>query len=327
MALSGYEKAAIFLISLGEEGASEIIRNLNVRDVGTLTMHMTRLKSVHRATVDEVLKEASEIVTTGNMYLGGEEFVKKVLSKGLGEEGASKIMEIASKEGPLDSLKWVDPKTLSNFLLAEHPQTAALIISLLEPVQAAEVMSLLPGDLKTDVAMRIASTEMIPESAIEELKDVLKGQIDLSMGKGKKLGGTRTIAEILNHCDRSTEQMVLEKIEEQKAEIADSIRKLMFVFDDLVKVDDRGIQMILKEISTEELTLALKTASEALKEKIFKNMSQRAAQILKEEMQAKGPVRLSDVEKSQQNIVKIARRLEAEGKIVIGSRGGEEIVV
>lgn len=327
MALDGYEKAAIFLISLGEESASEIIKNLNVCDVGKLTMHITRLKSVHRAKIDEVLKEASEIVTTGNMYLGGEEFVKKVLSKGLGEEGASKIMEIASKEGPLDTLKWVDPKTLSNFLVAEHPQTAALIISLLEPVQAAEVLSLLPSDLKTDVAMRIATTERIPESAIEELKEVLKGQLDISVGKGKKLGGTKTIAEILNHCDRSTEQMVLEKIEEQKAEIADSIRKLMFVFDDLVKVDDRGMQMILKEISTEELTLALKTASEALKEKIFKNMSQRAAQILKEEMQAKGPVRLSDVEKSQQNIVKIARRLEAEGKIVIASRGGEEILV
>jgi flagellar motor switch protein FliG len=327
MALDGYEKAAIFLISLGEESASEIIKNLNVRDVGTLTMHMRRLKSIHRATIEEVLKEASEIVTTGNMYLGGEEFVKKVLSKGLGEEGASKIMEISSKEDPLDSLKWVEPKTLVNFLLSEHPQTVALIISLLEPVQAAEVMSLLPGDLKTDVAMRIATTERIPESAIEELKDVLKGQIDLSMGKGKKLSGTKTIAEILNHCDRSTEQMVLEKIEEQEAEVADSIRKLMFVFDDLVKVDDRGIQMILKEISTEELTLALKTASEALKEKIFKNMSQRAAQILKEEMQAKGPVRLSDVEKSQQNIVKITRRLEEEGKIVVASRGGEEIVV
>ncbi len=327
MSLSGHEKAAIFLISIGEESASEVIKNLNVSDVGKLTMHMTRLKSVQRATIDGVIKEASEIVTTGNMYLGGEEFAKKVLSRGLGDEGASKIMEIASKEGPLDSLKWVDPKILSGFLLAEHPQTTALIISLLEPVQAADVLSLLPNELKGEVAMRIATTERIPESAIEELKRVLKGQLDSSMGKGKKLGGTKTIAEILNHCDRSTEQAVLESIEEQKAEVADSIRKLMFVFDDLVKVDDRGIQMILKEISTEELTLALKTASEALKEKIFKNMSQRAAQILKEEMQAKGPVRLSDVEKSQQNIVKIARKLEADGKIVIASRGGEEIIV
>jgi flagellar motor switch protein FliG len=327
MGMDGYEKAAIFLMTIGEDSASEIVKSLNVRDVGKLSAHMTRLKSVSKATVDDVLREAKGMVSTGDMYFGGDEFVKKVLSKGLGEEGASKIMEIASKEGPLDSLKWVDPRTLSNFLLSEHPQTAALIISLLEPVQAAEVVSLLPNDLKSDVSMRIATTEMIPESAIEELKDVLKGQLDMSRGKNKKLGGTKKIAEILNFCERSTEQLVLEKIEEQKPEVADSIRKFMFVFDDLVRVDDKGIQMILKETTTEELCLALKTASESLKEKIFRNMSQRAGQILKEEIQAKGPVRISDVEKSQQNIVKVARRLEAEGKIVMAGRGGEEIVV
>ncbi len=327
MGMDGYEKAAIFLMTIGEDSASEIVKSLNVRDIGKLSAHMTRLKSVSKAAVDDVLREAKGMASTGDMYFGGDEFVKKVLSKGLGEEGASKIMEIASKEGPLDSLKWVDSRTLSNFLLSEHPQTAALIISLLEPVHAAEVVSLLPNDLKSDVSMRIATTEMIPESAIEELKDVLKGQLDMSRGKNKKLGGTKKIAEILNFCERSTEQLVLEKIEEQKPEVADSIRKFMFVFDDLVRVDDKGIQMILKETTTEELCLALKTASESLKEKIFRNMSQRAVQILKEEIQAKGPVRISDVEKSQQNIVKVARRLEAEGRIVMAGRGGEEIVV
>ena len=327
MSLDGYEKAAIFLMSIGEESASEVVRSLNVRDVGKLSVHMTRMKSINRVALDEVLREASEMVSTGNMCLGGEEFVKKVLSKGLGDEGALKIMEIASKEGPLDSLKWVDPRTLSNFLLSEHPQTAALIISLLEPVQAAEVLSQLPEEIKADVSIRIATTEMIPDSAIEELKDVLRGQLDVSRGRGKKFGGTKKIAEILNCCERSTEQSVLQRIEEEKVEIADSIRKFMFTFDDLVKIDDRGIQMILKETTTEELTLALKTASEALKEKIYKNMSQRAVLILKEEIQGKGPVRLSDVEKSQQNVVKVAKRLETEGKIVMQSRGGEELVV
>jgi len=156
---------------------------------------------------------------------------------------------------------------------------------------------------------------------------VLKGQLEMGKNKGKKLGGTKTIAEILNQCDRSTEQAVIGKIEEQNNIMADSIRKLMFVFDDLVKVDDRGIQMILKETGTDELSLALKTASEALKEKIFKNMSQRAAQILKEDMQTKGPVKVSDVEKAQQNIVKVARKLETEGKIILAGRGGEELVV
>jgi flagellar motor switch protein FliG len=327
MPLSGYEKAAIFLSTLGEDAASEVLKGLDVKEIGQITMYMTRLKRVSRDTIDNVLKEVSDNVSKGDIRVGGAEYVKKVLSRGLGEDGASKIMEMASKEGPLESLRWVDAKTLVNFLVTEHPQTIALIICLLEPMQAAEVLSALPETIKGDVAMRIASTDRIPENAIEELKEVLKGQLEMGKNKGKKLGGTKTIAEILNQCDRSTEQAVIGKIEEQNNIMADSIRKLMFVFDDLVKVDDRGIQMILKETGTEELSLALKTASEALKEKIFKNMSQRAAQILKEDMQTKGPVKVSDVEKAQQNIVKVARKLETEGKIILAGRGGEELVV
>jgi len=327
MPLSGYEKAAIFLSAIGEDAAADVLKGLDVRDIGKITMYMTRLKTIPRETAENVLQEAASSLTRGDIRVGGEEYVKKMLAKGLGEDGAVKILEMASKEGPLDSLKWVDAKTLVNFLVTEHPQTIALVICLLEPLQAAEVLSALPETIKADVAVRIATTERIPENAIEELKEVLKGQLDIGKNKGKKLGGTRTIAEILNQCDRSTEQAVINKIEEQNNVLADSIRKLMFVFDDLVKVDDRGIQMILKEVSTEELTLALKTASEALKEKIFKNMSQRAAQILKEDMQTRGPVKVSDVDKAQQNIVKIARKLETEGKIVLAGRGGEELVV
>ncbi len=327
MPMSGYEKAAIFLSTLGEDTAAEVLKGLDVKEIGKITMHMSRLKKITRETVDNVLKEVSDSISRGDLRVGGAEFVKKMLSKGLGEDGATKILELASKEGPLESLRWVDAKTLVNFLVTEHPQTIALIICLLEPTQAAEVLSALPETIKSDVAMRIASTDRIPEHAIEELKEVLKGQLEMGKTKGKKLGGTKTIAEILNQCDRSTEQSVLGKIEEQNNVLADSIRKLMFVFDDLVKVDDRGIQMILKETGTEELSLALKTASEALKEKIFKNMSQRAAQILKEDMQTKGPVKVSDVEKAQQNIVKLARKLETEGKIILAGRGGEELVV
>ena len=327
MALNGYEKAAIFLSSLGEEVAAEILKDLQHKDIGNITMHMTKMKTINKAVVDDVLKEISESITRGDIHVDGEDFVKKALSKGLGDEDATKILEMASKDGPLDSLRWVDAKTLSNFLVSEHPQTMALIICLLEPAQAAEVLTTLPEAVRSDVAMRIAQTDRIPENAIDELKEVLKGQLDIGKNKGKKLGGTKTIAEILNHCDRSTEQLVLGKIEENNDVLADSIRQLMFVFDDLAKVDDRGIQSILKEISTEDLSLALKTAADVLKEKIFRNMSQRAAQILKEEMQVRGPVRVSDVEKAQQNIVKVARRLEGEGKIILAGRGGEELVV
>ena len=327
MALSGYEKSAILLSTLHEDTAAELLRGLDVKEIGKITMHMQRLKSVSRDTVEAVLKEALGNSTQGDFRVGGDAFVKKVLSKGLGEDGANKILEMASKEGPLDALRWVDAKTLVTFLTGEHPQTAALIICLLEPAQAADVLSGLPESMKADVAMRIAATERIPEYAIEELKEVLKGQLDMSKSKGMKLGGPKTIAEILNQCDRATEQSVLGKMDEQNSLVADSIRKLMFIFDDLAKVDDRGIQMILKEAGTEELVLALKTASEALKTKIFKNMSQRAAEILKEDLQTRGPVKLSDVEKAQQNIVKVARKLEAEGKLMLAGKGGEELVV
>lgn len=326
MPLSGYEKAAIFLGSVGEDTAAEVLKSLQMKDVGKITMHMTRLKTVNKGMIEDVFKEVSESIAKENVHLGGEAFVKKVLLKGLGEDGASRILEMAAKENSLDALRWVDPKTFANFLVAEHPQTIALIICLLEPVQAGEVLALLPEKIQAEVSMRIASTDRIPESAIEELTEVLKGQLDIGKNKGKKIGGTKTIAEILNHVDRTTEQIVLEKIEERNSVLADSIRQLMFVFDDLVHVDNRGIQLILKEISTEDLSLALKTASDALKEKIFKNMSQRAGEILKDEMQTKGPVRVSDVEKAQQNIVKIARKLEAEGRIVISGRGGEDLV-
>jgi flagellar motor switch protein FliG len=324
--LTGYEKAAIFLGTLGEEAAAEVLKGLDMTDIGKITMHMKRVRSVNRMIIDDVVKEASEMMKEVDVQVGGDAFVKKVLLKGLGEDGAERILEMASKEGPLDSLRWVDSKALANFLVAEHPQTIALVICLLEPQQGAEVLSNLPENLKSEVALRIATTEMIPESAIEDLKEVLQDQMDISKGKGKKLVGTKTIAEILNHCDRTTEQLVLEKIEEQNTTLADSVRQLMFVFDDLVQVDNRGIQMILKEVSSEELSLALKSTSEALKEKIFANMSQRAIEILKEEIQMKGPVRVSDVERAQQNIVKVARKLEAEGKLVLAGRGGEELV-
>jgi flagellar motor switch protein FliG len=236
-------------------------------------------------------------------------------------------LELATKETSLDALKWVDPKTLSNFLMTEHPQTASLILALLDATQAAEVVAILPDNVKEDVLKRIAITEKIPESAISELEEVLRHQLDINKGKGRKIGGIKAVAEILNHSDRSTEQLVLEKLEKENQKLADSIRQLMFVFDDLIQVDDKGIQSVLKEVRTEDLSLALKTATAGLKEKIFRNMSQRAGQILKEEMETRGPAKVSDVEKAQQTIVKIARRLEAEGKIALAGRGGDELVV
>jgi flagellar motor switch protein FliG len=170
MPLSGYEKAAVFLSALGEDAAAEVLKGLDVQEIGKITMHMTRLKTVTRDTIDNVLREVAESVLRGDVRVGGPDYVKKMLAKGLGEDGAAKMLEQASKEGPLESLRWVDAKTLVNFLVTEHPQTVALIICLLEPTQAAEVLSALPESIKSDVALRIASTERIPEHAIEELR-------------------------------------------------------------------------------------------------------------------------------------------------------------
>jgi flagellar motor switch protein FliG len=327
MSLSGYEKAAIFLSSVGEEAATEVLKYLNMEDIGKISHHMTRLKRIKQTTVFEVMKEAQEIIMRGDIHFGGEDFVRRILSKRLGEEGTTRMLQMALEESPLDALKSVDSKTLLNILVGEHPQTIALILCLLEPVQAARVLTSLPDELMADVSIRIANIERIPESAIAEINEVLKGQLDVGKGKGKKLGGIKTMADILNQCNKNNEQIILEKIFEQNNTLAESIKCIMFTFEDLVKVDDRGIQAILKEISTEDLALALKTTSEALKEKIFKNMSQRAAQILKEEMQTKGPVRVSDVEKAQQIILSITKKLETEGKIILAGRGGEELIV
>lgn len=327
MAYRGIEKAAIFLMSIGEEAASEIMKSLDIQQVGMITSCMNRLNSVKKKDMDEILHEVSGRITSGDVNVAGEDYVKKILKKGLGEENANRVLELAARENYLESLKWVDPKTFSNFLSTEHPQTVALILSLLEASRAAEVLALLPEKIKDDVAKRIAVTEQIPESVLSELEEVLRGQLDVQKGKGRKVGGIKTVAEILNQCDRLTEQTILDKIEKDNPNLADSIRKFMFVFDDLLQVDDKGIQTILKEIRTEDLTLALKTASNSLKEKIFKNMSHRASQILKEEMELRGPVKVSEVEKAQQNIVKISRKLEMEGKITIAGRAGDELIV
>ncbi len=328
MAITGYEKAAIFLSSVGEDVAAQILKNLAPDDIGKVTSYMSKIKKADPEKREDVFKETLEMVKSGEVQVSGEEYVKNILTKGLGGDDAEKILEMVSKESPLESLKWVAPKTLSNFLATEHPQTIALIMCLLESEQAAAVILSLPEQLRNDVAMRVAQTDRIPESALEEIEGVLKVQLEMSKGgEGKSFNGTKVIAEILNQCERGSEQDILDQIEEQNAEMAESIRELMLVFDDLEQIDDRGIQLILKELSSEDLSLALKTASDALKDKIFGNMSQRAAKILKEEMESKGPVKVSDVENAQKNIVKVARKLNEGGQIVIAGKGKEDVIV
>jgi flagellar motor switch protein FliG len=326
--MDGYEKAAIFLSSVGEDVAAQILKDLDPEDIRKISSYMAKTKKKDPEKLQTVLSETMEKVTAGEIQVAGEDYIKNVLAKGLGSDDAEKILEMVSKASPLESLKGVSPKTLANFLVTEHPQTIALILCLLDPEQAAAVIEKLPEHLRADVAMRVACTERIPENALEEIEEVLKVQLDIDGGKDEEsFEGTKVIAEILNQCDRNTEQAILEKIETQDDGLAESIRELMLVFDDLQNIDDRGIQLILKELSTEDLSLALKSAPEDLKEKIFRNMSQRAVKILKDEMETMGPVKVSDVEAAQQNIVKVARKLDEEGKIIIAGRGGEELIV
>ena len=227
---------------------------------------------------------------------------------------------------PFKHLKDIDPKLLAGFIKGEHPQTIAIIISHLGHQKASQVVGYLPEHLQYEIMNRIATLETVPPDLIQEVDEVLEKEL-MSLGKrGQQIGGIGVVAEILNHCDRRTGDNILQFLEESDADLAERVRKMMFVFDDLVQVNDQGIRELLKEIRNEELTLALKTASEELKTKIFKNLSQRAAQMLQEDISMMGPARLSEVEAAQQGILNVARRLEKEGKLILGKDAGETLV-
>ncbi len=322
--LSGVEKAAAFLSLIGEDAATQIFKHLDPLDLARVIPMMAKVK-IPPELADVVLKDFCD--KTGSVMRGvDEEYIKDVLVKAFGQESAKKLIDkIESGASAFDVLRWLDTGAIANMLSREHPQTIAIILAHLEPTQAAEVMAKLPENLKIDVSLRIASLDQISPTILNDLEDVLQSQLQ-SYTRGKKIGGIRTVSEILNQMDRASEDLILKNIEEKDQILADEIRKLMFTFDDLIMIEDKGIQMVLKEITTDDLSLALKMAADELKVKIFKNMSQRAVQILKEEIEAKGAVKVSDVEKAQMNIVRVARRLEEEGKIVIGGKGGEELI-
>ncbi len=243
-------------------------------------------------------------------------------------DDTAKNIKTDFRESPLDSLKWVDARTLSSFLETEHPQTVAFIICLLGTQQAAEILELLPEEMRSDVTIRIAETTQIPESAVEVIETVLTSQLNLTnAGERRSFEGTKAIAEILKHCDRKVEQNILKNVDSCNTELASSIKELILTFKDIEKIDDSGIDLLLKNIDTEELSIALRTASDNIQDKFMSNMSEKAAKILKEKMELKWPVKLSDVEKAQQGIVCSMKKLDEEGKIIIAGRSKERIVL
>ncbi len=330
--VSGARKAAIFLMVMGEEFTTNVFKHLNEEEIKLIGEQMSQLGRVDPQTISEVFREFVGTIK-GNVLLGstGETFFQRAVSKALDPKKANNLLGgVGSnkKQSYFEKLKELDAEMILNFIANEHPQTIALILANLNYQTAAEVIKLLPENIQSEVVIRIAKLDTVPDEIIDEVQSVLEKEVS-NIGKSgpQKMGGVQVAAEILNQVDRKVERAILEKIEEEQEELADDIRQSMFIFEDLAALDDRSIRALLKEISNDELLLALKTASDTLKNKIFSNLSQRAAEMLKEDMEVMGPVKVVEVEQAQRSIIKTARRLEEEGKIVLAGRGGDDVIV
>jgi flagellar motor switch protein FliG len=326
--LTGPEKAAIFLLTLGEEFTTQVFRRLDEDEIKMVGRQMAKVDRVEKEDISALLKEFKSDVGADDLYLSGNDMLEEALRRALQADKASGILEEIRSDWELtlfQKARKLEPKVLSNFLRNEHPQTIALVLSVLDHQQAAAVLAELQEEIQVEIIMRMAELDKVSPEILVELDRVLQDELLSIEGmEGQRLGGVQTVAEILNNADRALEAAILEGVEEQREALADEIRRLMFVFEDLLRVDDRGIMAILKEVSTDDLKLALRTASEDLKEKIFQNMSSRAVEMLKEDMEIMGPVRVKDVETAQQSILKIAKRLEQEGKVQLMSGGADD---
>ena len=326
--LSGEQKAAILLNAIGEEAAALVMKCLDPKEIRRLGASMSETANITREEESIVINEFEKASASGDVTFHGRDYIKAILSKALGPEKGNRMLEsLTSKVYPgLDAMKWVDAKAVSQMIKTEHPQTISVILAHMDPDQAGRVMFDLPQALRVDVSLRLAMMEDLQPSVLEELSDALQSSLAATSGtRATNLGGAEAIANILATLDKATEGGIMSKIAERDQQLADTIRELMFVFDDLIKLDDRGMQELMKEVSKEDLPLALRGASPETKEKFLKNMSSRAAEMLKDDMEARGPVKVADVEKAQQNILKVCRKLEEEGRIVIA--GGEETML
>ncbi len=330
--LTGMQKAAVLMVTLGDETAASIFKYLEEDEIQTISREIAITKHVQPEVAEEVMEEF-HTMTQARSYIsqGGIEYAKKLLIKSVGPEVARKIIDrlvkaLESSAG-FTSLERANPQQLSKFIQNEHPQTIALILAHLNASQAAELISSLPEALRSDVAMRMASLQEISPEVVRRISLILEQKLEaLGSFATEAYGGVRAVAELFNRMDRNTGRAVLEKIETENPQLAASIRDLMFVFDDILLIDDNGITEILKRADKKTLTIALKGTSEELQNQFFRNMSSRAVELMKEEMEFMGPVKLKDVEKSQHEVVEIVRQLEEEGVISIGGGGGEDYV-
>lgn len=331
--LRGFDKAAILLNYLGPDSAKVLFKNIDDADIRKLLGSMQKFRIVPVEITKKVLEEYYEMISESHEYIFSDSATSKdTVVDAVGEERARGILGHLNVNSPvqrnLESLELVDAKSLSNFLLNEHPQTIAVILAHLEPEKKGEVLKRLPEALQAEVVLRLSNLDHVAPELIAEVDRVLKQELStIGTVEQAALGGVQPVAEMLNVMDKNTETSIMSRIEEKDPILAEEIRKLMFVFEDIAKIDDRGIQSLLKEVPNDKLLLALKTANEEIRLKIFKNISQRAANLLKEDLTNMGPARLSDVESAQVEIVNVARRLEQEGKILIARGGSEDALV
>lgn len=329
--MSGIDRAAVLLLSIGEECAAEVLKLIGPKEVHKVSAAMAALRNVSTDQANDVLREFAEDLGRETSYgVASREYLRSILTQALGEERASNIIErvfTAEESSGLEQLKWMDARSIVEVVKHEHPQIIAVVLSYLDSEHAAEVLSYLPERLRSDVLLRIAVLDRLQPSALQELNRVIEEQfMGNSAAKSSGLGGVKVAANILNLLEPSLEGGIMEQVAEYNPELADKLQELMFVFDDLASLGNRDMQILLREVASETLVLAMKGADEALKDKIYANMSKRAGEMLRDDLEAKGPVRLSEVEAAQKEILAVARRLSESGELSLGGKGAEEYV-
>ena len=323
---TGVERAAILLLTLGEQEAAQVLKHMGAREVQRVGAAMTQLLNVSKEEVTDVLSNFTSVVETQtSVGVGVDEFLRKVLVDALGEDKAASVIDrinIGPSSKGLEALKWMDPRAVSELIRHEHPQIIAIVLAYLDSDQAAEILTCLPAGLRADVVMRIATLDGVQPVALSELDDIMeKTFAGKSTAKTSALGGAKAAADIVNLLDPGTEGPLMEQINRADEALGSKIQDLVFVFDNLIEIDDRGMQELLRNVQSDRLLIAMKGADDDLKAKIFKNMSQRAAEMLKDDLEAKGPVKLSEVEAAQKEILLSARKLAESGTISLGGKG------
>ena len=326
--LSGVQRAAVLLLSLGEADAAEVLKHMEPKEVQKIGITMATMTDVSREQVQMVIDQfSSELGNTTSLGVGSDEYIKNMLEQALGKDKAGNLVDrilLGRNTTGLDALKWMDPRAVADLVRNEHPQIIAIVMSHLEPDQAAQALKLLPERTRVDVVLRIATLDGIPPNALNELNEIMERQFAGNQNlKSSSIGGVQSAANILNFLDGGQDQVILKQIGDIDNPLGTRIQDLMFVFDDLVDLEDREMQLVLREVSGERLGLALRGAENKVKDKITRNMSQRAAEILLEDMEARGPVRLSDVEVAQREILAIVKRMADEGTISLGGNAEE----